>query len=111
MQIIGPLELLFVATVNVLQTRPPQKGTEEEQVMGLILTDPTVWTREAWGTFTAVPVIPIDTSSTVVAAGQKGILVYTVRYTQVCFKTQTDVYLHFFDIRPLQARNFLTNTI
>lgn len=38
---------------------------------GLILTDPTVWASEAWGALAAVPVIPIDTSSTVVAGEKK----------------------------------------
>lgn len=34
----------------------------------LILTDPTVWTREARGALAAVPVVPVDAGSTVVAA-------------------------------------------
>lgn len=38
---------------------------------GLILTDPTVWASEAWGALAAVPVIPIDTSSTVVAGKKR----------------------------------------
>lgn len=38
---------------------------------GLILTDPTVWTREARGALAPVPVVPVDAGSTVVAAGRK----------------------------------------
>jgi len=40
-------------------------------VKGLILTDPTVWACEARSALAAVPVIPIDTGSTVVAAKRK----------------------------------------
>lgn len=49
-----------------------QTGIREVLEAGLILTDPTVWPRKARGTLAAVPVIPIDTSSTVVAVGREG---------------------------------------
>lgn len=41
------------------------KGTRRR--LALINIDPTVWTSEAWGALAAVPVIPIDTGSAVVA--------------------------------------------
>lgn len=48
-----------------------QTGIREEWEAGLILTDPTVWTSEAWGTLAAVPVIPVNAGSAVVAAREK----------------------------------------
>lgn len=54
----------------------------------LILTDPTVWTSEAWGALAAVPVIPVDAGSTVVAAEKEVIemSVCTSAYPQAIYR-------------------------
>lgn len=70
-QIIGRLDLPFGATVTVPWPGLALKGIREEWEAGLILTDPTVWTSEAWGTLASVPVIPVDAGSAVVAAEEK----------------------------------------
>lgn len=72
----------------------PAKGLTRDHGGGrLILTDPTVWTREARGALAAVPVVPVDAGSTVVAArgGKKKIiikesLVFTAKYLHACYK-------------------------
>lgn len=61
---------------NPLGQQPaPARGLARdhgETVEGrLILTDPTVWTREARGALAAVPVVPVDAGSTVVAARRR----------------------------------------
>lgn len=75
-QIIGRLDLSFGATGTVPRsgsalTDGSNRGIRKARDAGLILTDPTVWTREAWGTLAAVPVIPVNTGSTVVTARRK----------------------------------------
>lgn len=71
-QIIGRLDLPFGATVTVRRPGPDLTEIREEREARLILTDPTVWTGEAWGALAAVPVIPVDAGSAVVAAGRRG---------------------------------------
>lgn len=105
-QIIGRLDLPFGATVMAL--RPALTGIREEWEVGLILTDPTVWTSKAWGALAAVPVIPIDAGSAVVAAGQKkrGLKLQFVSQDTPRLVLQTDTYPRCFYIKPFQAGIF-----
>lgn len=73
-QIIGWLDHPFGATATVPGPTPAKglkEGSGEGREARLILTDPTVWTREARGALAAVPVIPVNAGSTVVAAEKK----------------------------------------
>lgn len=74
---------------------------------GLILTDPTVWTSKACSALAAVPVIPVDAGSAVVAAEIKKKRVQFLHQDTPRIVSQTDISPLCF--RTISGWNFLTS--